>query len=68
MKFLIILWQWFSSKHPDPNVKDTKTAVTKLILIDNMVVLLLAFGLGMWFAIHNPEIAEQLIDWLSSLL
>lgn len=67
MRFIRILLQWFSTNKPDPDNKDTKKAVIQLLLIDNFIVLLLSFWLGILFAVNNPEAAQQFLqifDWL----
>ena len=58
MRFISILLQWFSTKQPDPDNKETKKAVIQLILIDNFLVLLIAFWLGVLFAVNNLEAAQ----------
>lgn len=67
MRFIRILLQWFATNKPDPDNKATKKAVIQLLLIDNFIVLLLAFWLGILFAVNNPEGAQQFLqifDWL----
>lgn len=68
MRFIHILLQWFSNQQPDPDNKETKKAVIQLLLVDNFIVLLLSFVLGMLFAINYPTAAEeflQLFSWIS---
>ena len=62
MKFIFILWQWFSNNRPNPKENETKKAVIQLILIDNFFVLLIAFWLGVLFAVNNPELAKSFLN------
>jgi hypothetical protein len=71
MRFISILLQWFSTKQPDPDNTETKKAVIQLILIDNFLVLLIAFWLGISFAINYPEVAQDFLDvfgWIGRIL
>lgn len=71
MRFILTLLQWFSKNQPDPDDKETKRAVLKLLLVDNFLVLLVAFWLGVSFAVYYPEAANDflnLFDWLRALI
>ena len=62
MKFIFILLQWFSKNKPNPSETETKKAVIHLLLIDNFLVLFLAFWLGVLFAVYNPEAAQSFLN------
>lgn len=71
MRFISILLQWFATNKPDPDNTETKKAVIQLLLIDNFIVLLFAFWLGIIFATNYPAAAQeflQLFDWFTGFL
>jgi preprotein translocase subunit SecY len=68
MRFISILWQWFSTKKANPSDYETKKAVLQLLWIDNLVVMILCFWAGIRFTLLYPEIAEQIIETIESLL
>lgn len=67
MRFISILLQWFSTKEPDPDNTETKKAVLQLLLVDNFFVLLIAFWLGVLFAVNNPESAQEFLNLFETI-
>ena len=67
MKFLLVLLQWFSKDKTDPPNTETKKAIIQLLLIDNFIVLMLAFWLGVLFAVNNPQAAEGFLNLFETI-
>jgi preprotein translocase subunit SecY len=67
MRFISILWQWFSTKRANPSDYETKKAVLQLLWIDNLLVMIICFWAGIRFTLLYPEIAEQITETIESL-
>lgn len=69
MRFISIVIRWLTNQQTDLLEQDIKKAVLKSLILEFFNVALISFWLGMMFAIHNPEAANNIVnifEWLSS--